>query len=395
MFRRSSFLISFLLCSSLLFAGGQIELLLPGILDYSSPLSYGFVYSYAAGTSTPKSIYSDADLTVAYDNPAELDVCGRLVAYGAGDYKFVFKNALNVTLFTVDNYVVLASSTWSNTDPFGSIFYQTEFVSDNIVADEIQVASITITSYAHIYAAVFEVSAFKATGDVDFNSYKGINLATGTDVMDAVNYGQFSASITQVIDYTDTQIASAIASITFPMARTLEVFTASQTWTVPSGVSSILVSISAGGGGGSGCGSGTTYFGGGGSAGGSWLWQSIAVTPGENLGFVVGLGGSAGTNGAEGVSGTTGGTGGDTRITRGVTILLEAFGGSGTNAGSGTASYSTDITDRLGEQPQALPIGGRQYGIGGNGAIRKDVIGVGITDIPAAAGGNGIIIVEY
>lgn len=65
----------------------------------------GKLYSYAAGTTTPQNTYTTAALTVANANPIILDSAGRAVVFldQSLSYKFVFKTAADVTLWTVDN----------------------------------------------------------------------------------------------------------------------------------------------------------------------------------------------------------------------------------------------------------------------------------------------------
>lgn len=74
--------------------------------DNGAVLSAGLLYSYLAGTTTPQSTYSNADLdpTHVNTNPLVLDAAGRGLAYLAPvSYKLVLKTALGVTLWTVDN----------------------------------------------------------------------------------------------------------------------------------------------------------------------------------------------------------------------------------------------------------------------------------------------------
>ena len=109
-----------------------------------------------------------------------------------------------------------------------------------------------------------------------------------------------------------------------------QTFVSTESWVVPSGVTSISAFLVGGGGGGAGHllsgENGITNTGsGGGGAGGSTLWaESIPVTPGELLNIIIGNGGSAGT-----ATGVSGGTGGTTSIKRGSTALMEVAGGSG------------------------------------------------------------------
>lgn len=78
-----------------------------------TPLNGGLVSTYAAGTLTPKTTYSDEAKTVPISNPIVLNAAGRPVAsatdptevnvYYTGSAKFVVKTSLGATLYTSDN----------------------------------------------------------------------------------------------------------------------------------------------------------------------------------------------------------------------------------------------------------------------------------------------------
>lgn len=78
-----------------------------------APLNGGNVYTYAAGTLTPKTFYSDESKTVPISNPIVLNSAGRPVAsatdptevnlYYTGSAKFVVKDSSGSTLYTSDN----------------------------------------------------------------------------------------------------------------------------------------------------------------------------------------------------------------------------------------------------------------------------------------------------
>lgn len=68
------------------------------------PLNGGFVYTYAAGTSTPLATYTNVGLTVANANPIVLDSAGRAVIFlSAASYKFEVQNSAAVVQWTQDN----------------------------------------------------------------------------------------------------------------------------------------------------------------------------------------------------------------------------------------------------------------------------------------------------
>jgi hypothetical protein len=84
--------------------GQQVEALWNGLTDASGqPLASGKVFSYIAGTTTPKALYTAGDLSATAANPVILDAVGKSQIWGAGAYKFVIKTAADVTLQTLDN----------------------------------------------------------------------------------------------------------------------------------------------------------------------------------------------------------------------------------------------------------------------------------------------------
>lgn len=68
------------------------------------PLSGGKLYTYEAGTSTPKDTYTSEDESVANANPVILDANGYAdVWLASGSYKFVLTDSADVTQWTIDD----------------------------------------------------------------------------------------------------------------------------------------------------------------------------------------------------------------------------------------------------------------------------------------------------
>lgn len=69
----------------------------------------GKVYTYAAGTSTPLATYTDASGSVPNSNPVILDASGEANIWlnQTLNYKIVFKDASDVSIWTVDNVATL------------------------------------------------------------------------------------------------------------------------------------------------------------------------------------------------------------------------------------------------------------------------------------------------
>lgn len=76
------------------------------------PLAAGFVYTYAAGTTTPLATYVDSTGVATNPNPVLLDGAGRASIWlGASPYKFVVQDANGLTQYTTDN--IQAPSTYA------------------------------------------------------------------------------------------------------------------------------------------------------------------------------------------------------------------------------------------------------------------------------------------
>lgn len=75
--------------------------------DNGAPLVGGLLYTYAAGTTTPLTTYTDSTGTVANTNPIVLDAAGRtpneIWIDGGLLYKFVLKDSSDVLIGTYDN----------------------------------------------------------------------------------------------------------------------------------------------------------------------------------------------------------------------------------------------------------------------------------------------------
>lgn len=74
------------------------------------PLVGGKLYTYAAGTSTPATTYSDKDGSEANTNPILLNERGECVVWlnDKRSYKFVLKDALDNTIWDADNVTIPA-----------------------------------------------------------------------------------------------------------------------------------------------------------------------------------------------------------------------------------------------------------------------------------------------
>jgi len=119
------------------------ELLIPPYWQFEdnngNPLNGGLVYTYVAGTTTPKPTFTTAAGDIEQSNPIELDTSGRAVVFGTGSYKFVVTDSLGNTIRTVDNvtvYSTLADAVDPLFDSFSGDGSETEFtLSENVGTD--------------------------------------------------------------------------------------------------------------------------------------------------------------------------------------------------------------------------------------------------------------------
>lgn len=84
------------------------------------PLSGGLIYTYIPDTFTPKDTWQDSNRITINTNPIVLDVSGRALIYGDGDYRFII------------------------TDSVGNLIYD-GITSEFLVADFISAAMIPVT----------------------------------------------------------------------------------------------------------------------------------------------------------------------------------------------------------------------------------------------------------
>jgi hypothetical protein len=80
--------------------------------DDGVPLAGGLIYSYAAGTTTPKTTYTSSAGNIAHTNPIILNSAGRVpggeIWLTLGGYKFILATSTNVTIATYDNVFSIA-----------------------------------------------------------------------------------------------------------------------------------------------------------------------------------------------------------------------------------------------------------------------------------------------
>ena len=137
-----------------------------------NPLSGGKVYTYAAGTSTPKTTYSDRSLTTPNANPVILDSDGEANIYLDGAYKIVLKDSSDVTLWTEDDVSGYGASGLLNDSAEGVTVDSGGSVTVKL-GDAAGVQKLSITDVNDA-----EVSAIDSNGNASFDGTLAVTGAT-------------------------------------------------------------------------------------------------------------------------------------------------------------------------------------------------------------------------
>jgi len=137
-----------------------VEALISGLTDsVGSPLALGKIYTYAAGTTTPKSVWQDNAQASAHANPVVLDSQGKKLVYAEGNYRFVIKDSNDNTLYTHDNL-------WFSSDDAGLINVGTTGGSANAQTGS---TSVDIGSTIPTGTIVRGIAGYTNSGAMTFN----------------------------------------------------------------------------------------------------------------------------------------------------------------------------------------------------------------------------------
>lgn len=145
-----------------------------------NPLVGGFIFSYAAGTTTPLATYTDFSAGTPNTNPIVLDAAGGAnVWIGSSAYKFVVKDSLSNIIRTVDNVSYINADSIDKTkiasdiaglalaqNGTGAIDVQVDDVTVEIVSNELQIKPGGIDADTFSASAKLEV-IFKNVRDLN------------------------------------------------------------------------------------------------------------------------------------------------------------------------------------------------------------------------------------
>lgn len=149
-----------------------------------NPLAGGYVYTYAAGTTTPMASYTDQSATVQNSNPVILDSSGAAQIWLSGSYKI---NVLDINNVQQPNYPV------DNVADFHTI--------DNITATSTTSLSISTTTATRTFTTqngkYFSVGApvfIIATGSITNNMYGQVTSYIGNQLVVSIISGNGSGT---------------------------------------------------------------------------------------------------------------------------------------------------------------------------------------------------------
>jgi len=221
-----------------------------------------------------------------------------------------------------------------------------------------------------------------------------VNANTGQTINNAVTTlaaGQSASYVYRTAStawFPFTNVATA-SSYGGPRAQLFTTTGAGQTFTIPTGVTSVKVTLQAGGGGGGGQNGCNTQTSGAGAIGGAGVQWFVGLTPGNTLTVSITAGGGAGGTGA---NGSTGGAVSVASGTQTITTISATGGGGGVYAGAaGSAGTGSGFTNGGSGGAGFTLISGTYWN-----PLNRGMGGAGATPGSGPSGGtNGGVLFEY
>jgi len=146
------------------------------VIYNGAPLAGGKIWTYAAGTTTPKATYTDASAATPNTNPVILDSQGTAAIWLVGAYKIVTQTAAGVTIDTTDNqqdFGSLLSGTAGATLNAPTITNTPNFTGANITWSN----ATTTHSGNHIYTGNLTVKGNTTIGDAGADTLTVLPIA--------------------------------------------------------------------------------------------------------------------------------------------------------------------------------------------------------------------------
>jgi len=105
--------------------------------DNGDPCAGCKLYTYEAGTSTPKATYTTAAGSVPLANPVVMDASGRATIFLSGAYKFTLKTSADVTIRETDNVTAFSVQSSTVDDITGNFTEDTVAAGDSIIFSDV------------------------------------------------------------------------------------------------------------------------------------------------------------------------------------------------------------------------------------------------------------------
>lgn len=272
------------------------------------PLVGGLVHTYVPGGTVPADTWQDADETIPNENPIVLDLVGSCLIYGTGAYQLTVTDSLGNAIpgYSGLSYSpafiseamqpVVAASTVQ--EGFGLLAANGGTIGNPLFVNgnETIAGNVTVTGTATIATPLRVPSGGTGNGTLTANA---ILLGAGTAAVAFLSPGTLG----------NVPVSNGTAWVaqnftTFEVQVQAALFTASTTWTCPTGVTKVRATVIGGGAGGSivmVCCVTTNLLGG----NGGLAIGEYTVVPGHSYTITVGAGGAGVASGASNAGATS------------------------------------------------------------------------------------------
>lgn len=154
------------------------------------PLVGGKVYTYAAGTTTPKATYTTAAASTQNTNPVILDARGEATIFWSGAYKIVIKDSLDNTIWTADNIDTaadIASVSYDGVALSTILFSHFVYVVDSIT----DLRAVEKTNFTYAYVTGYYAAGDGGGGHYYYDSGDTTTADNGGSVIVATDSGRW------------------------------------------------------------------------------------------------------------------------------------------------------------------------------------------------------------
>lgn len=186
------------------------------------PLAGGLFYSYVAGTTTPLSTFSDPAGTTPNTNPVVLDADGYAPIFLAGRaYKFVLKDANDVTLWEQDNITPGEEADSEGGGGGSSAAFVTHAITNNMAVADLAGETVDFSLYS---AAVFECEIIRGSPVTVHSTFRlSVQKFDGTGrVLEGVSEAQEAHGVTFSLSLVGTVATLRAATSNGPGAGTIK-----------------------------------------------------------------------------------------------------------------------------------------------------------------------------